>query len=82
MSDNLKKLDDGNVDDIAGGYIFDARDYNIVRTKHWEVIDENGNVVSRHERIWDAQAAAEELGLSTEQLTVRGLEQLRKNASQ
>ena len=82
MSDSLKKLDDENVEDVAGGYIFDARDYNIVRIKHWEVIDENGDVVSRHESIWDAQRAAEDLGLSTEQLTVRGLEQLRKNASQ
>ena len=81
MNDKLKKLDDENVDGIAGGYIFDTRDYDILRPDHWEVIDNDGNVVSRHERRSEAEDAARAAGLSYSQLTVRGLEQLRETGS-
>ena len=77
MGDKLKKLDDESINDVAGGYIFDTRDYDIARPDHWEVIDNDGNVVSRHERMWQAEDAAIAAGLSPHQLSVQELEQLR-----
>ena len=52
MSDNpLKPLDDGQVEDVAGGYLFNANDLEtsgIWRLeKPYQVIDDKGDVVAR-----------------------------------
>ena len=79
MSDELKSLDDESIDGVAGGYIFDTRDIDVCRPDHWEVIDNDGNVVSRHERIWQAEDAAIAAGLSPFKLTPQELDQLRES---
>ena len=65
MSDNpLKPLDDGQVEDVAGGYLFNANDLEtsgIWRLdKPYQVIDDKGDVVTRFNSHVDAKNFAKD----------------------
>ena len=78
----LSKLSDGQVEGIAGGYIFNSK----VLTEGydpnpWEILDEKGDVVDR----WDTKEMAERIasgrGFSTEELTWEQVIKLRETGS-
>ena len=81
MSNNpLKPLDDGQVEDIAGGYLFNA---GHLVTGPWklntpyEVIDDKGDVVERFKSVSAAEKYAEENGYDTNWLSPSQLQALR-----
>ena len=53
MSDStLQPLGDGQVEEVAGGYLYCERHDGDER--HWQVLDKNGNVVERFVSYYDA----------------------------
>ena len=86
MSDNpLKPLGDGQVEDVAGGYLFNANDLEsggIWRLeKPYQVIDDKGNVIERFNSHVDAKNFAKDNGYSTTWLSWPELQKLRETGS-
>ena len=85
MGDNpLKPLDDGQVEDVAGGYLFDTYELNGDYTtlqKPFEVVDDKGNVVRRFWSTDDARQFAKENGYSTDWISLEQLQKLRETGS-
>ncbi len=68
MNEN-NKINDNALDNVAGGYIFEARDIIGADEKNrWEVLDEKGDVKYRCSSRDDAIAKAGELHLSHEEI--------------
>ena len=80
---SLKGLGDGQLNEVAGGYIFDAS----VLTPNgsdlypWEILDWNGNVVERCASYVWAECMAAERGYSCEELTWEQVVKLRETGS-
>ncbi len=85
MSDNpLKPLDDGQVEDVAGGYLFNAYDLETGPwrlEKPYEVIDDNGDVFERFASHVDAKKFAQQNGYSTDWLNWPQLQKLRETGN-
>ena len=74
---SLKKVDDTNLSDANGGYIFDTGFWSPVR-KRYEVIDDaNGKVLGRYSTETAAMRAAYKKQQSTKQISWRELNHLR-----
>lgn len=81
----LENLGDENLDEVAGGYIFNAQQLNSFGSPGyywpWEVIDSKGNVVVSSDTREGAVYSAEKRGLSTTELTWEQLQKLRETGS-
>ena len=76
MSENpLKPLNDGQVEGVAGGYLFYVE--GELETP-WEVIDNRGNVVRRCKDRGEAYLFAKENGYGVEELYWSQLKKLRE----
>ena len=83
MGDNsLKDLNDDNLQDVAGGYIFYSGVLaDIPDDCPWEVIDDRGDVVARESTPHAARSIAAEMGFSGEELTWDQLQRLRETGN-
>ena len=79
----LKKLDDGQVEEVAGGYIFDSCELNdwYPTPQAWEVLDAKGDVVARFNHPSEAKEFAEANGYSAEKLSWSQVQKLRNSGS-
>lgn len=78
----LRKLDDNQVEEIAGGYIFDSGELNgwsFPTVNAWEVLDAKGDVVARFNHPSEAWEFAEANGYSTERLDWNQVQKLRNS---
>lgn len=81
MSDNpLQPLGDGQVEGVAGGYLYYAGANNSFFDR-WEVIDDKGDVVSRHAYYDHAKSYADYLGINSQEITWEELQRLRETGS-
>lgn len=77
--DTLKPMDDGQLEGAAGGYLFYYAE--APGDADWEVLDDKGNVVSRHETFAQALYYARTHGYGEQELTWAQLWRLREYGS-
>jgi hypothetical protein len=79
----LKKLDDGQVEEVVGGYIFDSTELTgwPPGPQPWEVLDDKGDVVARFHHPGEAADFAAANGYSTEHLDWSQVQKLRNSGS-
>ena len=80
----LKKLDDNQVEEVAGGYIFDSGEldgWDFPGVTPWEVLDDKGAVVARFNHPGEAYDFAATNGYSTEHLNWKQVQKLRNTGS-
>lgn len=73
---DIETLNPEDLDEISGGYIYHARMYDDYR---WELIDINGQVVSRYDSRKDAEKAAERLGYRKDKISWSKLKGIRND---
>lgn len=74
-ADELHRLDDGQVEEVAGGYIHIS--FGGEHAGEWEVIDDyTGEVLGRHERLQEAEEAADRLGMDTKKISTKQVQML------
>lgn len=67
---NENRLDDNALDNVAGGYVFNAQYITGAdRNNPWEVIDNNGDTVARFASKDQAMGYASGRGLSTQEIS-------------
>ena len=76
MSDKpLQRLDDEQVEEVAGGYLYCASDESDDR--HWQVLDKNGDVVERFASYYDAYYYANKNGYTANEINSNELAKLK-----
>lgn len=83
-NETLKKLDDSQVEEIAGGYVFDSGEISYwteCGATPWEVLDDKGDVVARFSHPGGAVDYAAANGYSIEHLNWKQVQKLRETGS-
>ena len=80
MGDNvLKAIDDETIDEVAGGYIFDAMVLTEWYASYpWEVLSKKGDVIARVTTKERAEQVAKDFGLSPKELSWDQVQRLRE----
>ena len=78
----LKGIGDEGLDDIAGGYIFNASELNNGYDREpWEVLNKKGTVIARLTTRERAERVAKDFGLSKTELSWEQVQRLRETGS-
>lgn len=80
---SLKKIDESDLQEISGGYIFDTKQLcpNPVWEERYEIIDSKGRVVGTTGTPYVAEMKANQMGENTIYLNWEQLQRLRETGS-
>ncbi|MCR4892484.1 MAG: hypothetical protein K5989_09920 [Lachnospiraceae bacterium] len=75
----MEKLNEDSLGQVAGGYLFNAKDIEGADKKYpWEIIDGDGDVKGRFKEYKEAAKTAKEMGIEPMVIDWERLQELRR----